>query len=278
MPAPVPLRDHEYKLISGLVYRTFGIVLSEQKRSLIVGRLNRILRQNGHRSFKEYYDYVVADRSGRALSALVDRISTNHTYFYREKEHFDYLLEQVLPELSDRGRREQRKVLRIWCSACSSGEEPYTLAMLLCEFFGSDLHAWDTGILATDISTRMLAIAKEGIYSAENVARLPEQLRDKYFDAVEGGRWRVKKALKELVVFRRLNLIRNEYPFKGRFHIVFSRNVMIYFDESTRNRLVARYHRYMEPDGYLFVGHSESLGQNNRFYRYVRPAVYQKKG
>lgn len=271
----IPLNDKEFELIRDLVYSRFGINLTEQKRSLIAGRLNRTLRQNGIDSFRAYYDYVISDQTGQALSKMVDKISTNHTFFYREKEHFDYLRDTVLPELTRQAQKNGKKVVRIWCAASSSGEEPYTLAMLLCEYFKSDLAAWDVGILATDISFDILESAKKGIYDDRNVSQLPKELRDRYLKKLPENKWEVNNKIKELVLFRRLNLMRQEFPFRGKFQVIFSRNVMIYFDEPTRESLVKRYHRYMEPGGYLFIGHSETLGRNNNLFRFLKPAVYR---
>ncbi len=271
----IPLNDKEFELIRDLVYSRFGINLTEQKRSLIAGRLNRTLRQNGIDSFRAYYDYVISDQTGQALSKMVDKISTNHTFFYREKEHFDYLRDTVLPELTRQAQKSGKKVMRIWCAASSSGEEPYTLAMLLCEYFKSDLAAWDVGILATDISFDILESAKKGIYDDRNVSQLPKELRNRYLKKLPENMWEVNDKIKELVLFRRLNLMRQEFPFRGKFQVIFSRNVMIYFDEPTRESLVKRYHRYMEPGGYLFIGHSETLGRNNKLYRFLKPAVYR---
>ena len=271
----IPLNDKEFELIRDLVYSRFGINLTEQKRSLIAGRLNRTLRQNGIDSFRAYYDYVISDQTGQALSKMVDKISTNHTFFYREKEHFDYLRDTVLPELTRQAQKSGKKVVRIWCAASSSGEEPYTLAMLLCEYFKSDLPAWDVGILATDISFDILESAKKGIYDDRNVSQLPKEWKNRYLKKLPENMWEVNNKIKELVLFRRLNLMHQEYPFRGKFQVIFSRNVMIYFDEPTRESLVKRYHRYMEPGGYLFIGHSETLGRNNNLYRFLKPAVYR---
>jgi len=161
--------------------------------------------------------------------------------------------------------------------ASSSGEEPYTLAMLLCEYFKNELASWDVGVLATEISVDILETAKKGIYYDGNVSKLPDALKNKYFNKLPEGKWEVKNQIKELVLFRRLNLMRKEFPFRGKFQVIFSRNMMIYFDEPTRQSLVKRYHRYMESGGYLFIGHSETLGRNNNFYRFLKPAVYRKE-
>lgn len=291
IPAEIsPLTDREYRLIRDLVYDKFGINLGQQKRALITGRLQKVLRENGFTNFTDYYQYVVTEPSGEALTHLIDRISTNHTFFYRENDHFQFYYESVLPRfLSD--RKSKSEVLRIWCPGCSTGEEPYTLGMLLLEFLanlqanrkqtqsriglGARLHP-DVGILATDISSRVLKIAQTGVYSTESVQHLPADLVKKYFIPRSDGSMLVHPKLRDLVTFRRLNLMRESYPFKGKFHIIFCRNVMIYFDNATRMALTQRFHRYLEADGYLFIGHSETLGRSNSRFRYIRPAVYQK--
>ncbi len=182
----IPLSNKEFELIRDLVCSRFGINLTEQKRALIVGRLNKILRQNGLKSFQAYYNYVLADKTGQALSKMVNSISTNHTFFYREREHFDYMLDTVFPGLASQAKKRGKKVLRIWCSASSSGEEPYALAMLLCEYFKRDLVSWDVGVLATDISNDILETAKKGIYDDRKVSQLPDALKNRYFNKTPG--------------------------------------------------------------------------------------------
>jgi chemotaxis protein methyltransferase CheR len=272
----IRLSDKEYKLISGLVYDKFGINLGEQKRSLIVGRLNKVLKQYGFRSFQEYYDYVLQDNSGAALTTLIDRISTNHTFFNREKDHFEYFSEMAIPEIIRRLKNQNCRDMRIWCAGCSTGEESYTIAMLLLEHLGNELKAWDIGILATDISSRALEKAVNGVYQDENVAKLPPGLKNKYLIRQERGDWMVNDKVRSIVVYRKLNLMGESYPFKGRFQTIFCRNVMIYFDKPTREALVARFHRYLDDDGFLFIGHSETLGRDSRSFRYLKPALYQR--
>ncbi|MEJ2635082.1 MAG: protein-glutamate O-methyltransferase CheR [Calditrichia bacterium] len=274
----VSISDTEYRQISQLVYDKFGINLGEKKRSLVLGRLHKIVRQNGFENFGEYYEHVLTDQSGSALRTLIDRISTNHTFFYREKSHFEYFSETVLPALANLKDSNSRKAIRIWSAGCSSGEEPYTLAMLISEYLGQDLRNWNAGVLATDISSNVLEKAGQGIYSDENVSRLPSSLKLKYFKKLPDGSWQVVPKIREMVLFRRLNLMRNEFPFRNRFHTIFCRNVMIYFDQVTRDALVHRFHRYLENDGYLFIGHSESLGRQNNYFNYLQPATYKKKG
>lgn len=272
----IKLSDNEYKLISRLVYDKFGINLGEQKRSLIVGRLNKILKQHGLKSFKEYHDYVLRDSSGAALTTLIDRISTNHTFFYRENDHFEYFSKTAIPEIIADHERENRRDIRIWCAGCSSGEESYTLAMLLLEHLGQKLKLWDVSILATDISTKALKTAVNGVYFDENVSKLPKMLKNKYLNRQPDGRWAVNDRVKSLVLHRKLNLMGDSYPFKRKFQMIFCRNVMIYFDKPTRSGLINRFNKYMEDRGHLFIGHSETLGRDNSAFTYIQPALYRK--
>ena len=251
--------------------------MNEQKKSLVVERLQKTLRTGQFESFRAYYDYVMRDRSGKALLELVDRISTNHTHFFREKDHFVFMQTTWLPALKKAAQTAgKKKDIRIWSAGCSSGEEPYTIAMLLADQFEMDGSGWDIGILATDISTTVLEKAQAGLYSDTQLEQVPDVFKRKFFRPTGDGLYTVTPAIKELVMFRRLNLMNKEYPFKGQFQIIFCRNVMIYFDEPVRNELLQRYHRYLEPDGYLFIGHSESIGRDNKYFRFIRPAIYQK--
>lgn len=271
------LSDEEFRLISQLMYSRFGIHLTEQKRTLITERLQKTMLAGNFSSFKAYYDYVMADTSNQALLDLADRLSTNHTYFFREKDHFAFLADTLLPELTAAARRTGRRVLRLWSAGCSSGEEVYTLAMVIHEYLGHELPRWDVGILGTDISVSALSKANAGVYSAEQTAHLPAGYKERYFKAGPAGTWSVCGELRQLVLFRRLNLMNTAYPFKGTFQGIFCRNVMIYFDEPTRHALLDRFCKYLEPGGHLFIGHSESIERSNRLLGYVRPAVYKKR-
>ncbi|MBD3166808.1 chemotaxis protein CheR [bacterium] len=272
------LSEKEYQQIRDLVYTRFGINLTEQKKSLIIGRLNSLLRRGGFTSFSKYLQTVLEDKTGQAMETLVDRISTNHTYFNREADHFSFFRDTVLPEIAGRNKARGVKEFRLWDAGCSSGEEPYTLAMLMLDHFKSDLVSWELGILATDISTTALQKAVNGVYPAEGVEKMPEDIRKRYMKKVGPAQYSVKEGPRKLIMYRKLNLIQDSYPFKRKFHVIFCRNVMIYFDRPTRDALVLRYHRYLEPGGYLFIGHSESLGRTGSPFRYVRPAVYKKEG
>lgn len=273
----VNLTNREYELLRNLIYKTSGIHLGDKKQSLVAGRLFKIIRQNGFTNFKQYYDYIISDKSGKALNTLINRISTNHTFFYRENDHFGYFSKQVLPELKNMLEKKIYDSLRFWSAGCASGEEAYTLAMLVMEFFGDQLKKWKVRILATDISETALRKAMSGIYKQDNVNRLPSHLKFKYFKSIGNREWQVIDEVKKLVLFRRLNLIQTIYPFKRKFHSIFCRNVMIYFDPPTRKCLITRLHRFMEPESYLFIGHSENLSNYQSLFQPVHPAIYKKK-
>ncbi len=277
MNLQLTITNNEFKLIRNLIYDQFGINLCEQKKGLVVGRLRKVLNQNGFNSFGQYYDYVKSDTTGEALKTLIDKISTNHTYFFREKAHFDFLMKNTFPEIAQKIAGSKINNLRIWCAGCSSGEEPYTLAMILLEYFGMKISNWDTGILATDISSEILEKANEAIYATTNVANLPNTYLHKYFKEISKETWAVKDKLKKLVLFKQLNLMREDYPFKGKFDVIFCRNVMIYFDNVKRENLINKFYKYTQPGGYLFVGHAESLTRYQCPYRYIKPGVYKKE-
>lgn len=273
---PMQITDQEFGLVRRLVYDNFGINLTEQKRSLVVGRLHQLLRTHGFGTFKEYYDFLIRDRSHQNLTELINRISTNYSFFYREKAHFDFFIKTALPETQKNLQMQNSNDIRIWTAGCSTGEEPYMLAMLMLEHFKIDYNRWDAGILATDISDRALIAAKEACYPGDRVKSVPPMLRNKYFEDLPGGEVAVKEQVKKEVTFRRFNLMNQQFPFKKPFHMIFCRNVMIYFDKETRDTLVSKFHAMTEPGGYLFIGHSETLGRDQGLYRYVLPATYQK--
>jgi chemotaxis protein methyltransferase CheR len=269
------LTEKEFQLISDLVRERFGINLTEKKKALVRGRLNSLVKSKGFSSFGDYYKTVVNDTTGNSLLSLIDKISTNHSYFFREADHFKFLTDTVLPEILQRLGGQNSNSLRIWCAGCAAGEEAYTVAMVLADFFGSDLSKWDIGLLATDISVSALKRAIDGIYSVDKLKFVSPQYR-KYFKKLGNGEYSVESSIKRMVLFKRLNLMRDEFPFKGKFHVIFCRNVMIYFDQKTKNDLVNRFHHYLQEDGYLFIGHSETLGREMEKLRYVQPTVYKK--
>lgn len=270
------LSTREFYLIKNLVQDKFGIHLGEHKKSLVVQRLQKELWNGGFSSFEDYYDFVTQDSSGQALHILGDLISTNHTYFFREEAHFEFLKRAALPQLTASLLERGEKELRIWCAGCSSGEEPYSLAMILSDYAAENSPGIEFYILATDIAATVLQKAAAGVYAKDQVSRVPPLYRLRYLDNLYDGQWMVKQKIRKKVLFRRLNLMRLEYPFKKCFQVIFCRNVMIYFDEPTRNQMTVRFSRYLEPGGYLFIGHSETLDRSSGLYRFVQPAVYQK--
>lgn len=267
----------EFNEMRSLIYDKFGIHLSDEKRSLLVGRLQKLLKIEGMGTFSEYYAYLSSHGSAESYSKLIDAVSTNHTYFNRENQHFDFFEKTAFPDILGKLGEKKSRDIRIWCAGCSSGEEPYTLLMLMRDVLGTQYHQFDAGILATDISERILDTARKGIYGADRIAALPEARQKKYFKRLGADSFQVNEKLREEAVYRRFNLMNTVFPFKQQFQIIFCRNVMIYFDQQTREKLVERFHRSLMPGGYFFIGHSESLGRDQVLFDYIMPAVYRRK-
>ena len=225
------ITDEEFLRISTFMKDRYGIDLS-QKKVIVNGRLENYIRANGWKNFHQYMDEVENDKSGTQEKMLVNFLTTNHTYFMREFEHFEYFKNVVLPWL--RKKEASGRDLRIWCGAASTGEEPYTIAMVLADFFGLEKNQWDTKVLATDISTKVLKQASTGVYSGEQLKNLPENWKRHFFKSISGsGQFQVTDDLKKEVLFRQFNLM-DPFPFKKKMHTIFLRNVMIYFDEKTK--------------------------------------------
>ncbi len=267
------ITDNEFRRIVLYVKKNYGIDLS-QKRILVGGRLENYLARNGYASYDEYMAKVEKNPKSQEATDLINALTTNHTYFMRESAHFDYMSRIVLPWAKAKAARDRD--LRVWCGASSTGEEPYTLAMVLLDFFGIDHKNWDTRVLATDISTRVLEHANRGIYLKEEIAPLPQKWKQRYFKQIDEEEFRVKDELKKEVIFRQFNLM-NPFPFKRKFHIVFLRNVMIYFENDTKCQLIRKIYDYMEPGGYLFIGTTESLDRSRNPFQYIQPSIYRKQ-
>ena len=272
----MPITDAEFRAIRDLVYDRFGITLSDQKKNLVVGRLQKILRERGMKTFKEYYDSLLADKTGQAISELANRITTNHTFFFRESDHFDFFKSDILPWMLQRHKAMNSNDLRIWCAAASSGEEPYTLIITLLEHFGQEYKNWDCGLLATDVSEKALAAAVRGVYDVNRLQGVSPAILSKYFKKVSEGYEVIDKVKKE-VTYRRFNLMNKTLPFKKPFDCIWCRNVMIYFDQETKIDLVNRMYKQTVNGGYLLIGHSETLGRDQTPWKYVKPAVYRKE-
>lgn len=253
------------------IYQKSGISLSEGKESLVSSRVAKRMRAIGIDTHEAYLRYVCDDTTGEELVQMIDAISTNVTSFYREAEHFE-VLDGLLRKWYDTGQRR----FRIWCAAASSGEEPYTLAITVREA----LPARDVNVrlLATDISTRVLKACLDGVYDEDKVRPVARNLRDRYFTTKrEDGKhlYEVNSTLRQMLLFKRLNLSQTPFTLKGPLDVIFCRNVMIYFDRIVRGRLVDEFKRLLKPGGYLMVGHSESLTGLNTTFRAVKAAVYE---
>ncbi len=270
------MTDREFRQLRELVYERLGINLTEKKRSMLIGRLQKLLRTSSFNNFQDYYEYLVSDSSMTAMTELINRVTTNYSFFYRGKSHFEFFIQSALPEVVASLKKRNSRDLRVWTAGCSTGEEPYMLAILMREFFGNEYGMWDGGILATDISEKVLNFALEGVYPEDRTKEIPVQLRNKYLNRLNDGQLAIKDSIKREVVFRKFNLKNTHYPFQKPFHIIFCRNVMIYFDKQTRDTLLHRFYEATEPDGYLFIGHSETLGREQNLYKYIMPAVYRR--
>lgn len=274
------IKREDYEFIRTLVYDFSRINLGPDKQELVSARIGKRLRALNLPSITEYCHMLRAADGEGELSNLIDVISTNHTFFFREPAHFDHLEKHILPETVGGKNGAARGTFRIWSAASSSGEEVYSLAILLSEFFAKH-PAWNWQLEASDISTRILKKAREAIYPEETVAKVRPELLRKYFQKGHGphdGSYRVKPELSAKVKFHHLNLLGPPYPFSDAFHVIFCRNVMIYFDRPTQEELVRRLVQRLVPGGVLMVGHSESLTGIKHSLKMVRPAIYQHAG
>ncbi len=270
------MRESEFEFIRKLVYQRSRICLDSGKREMVTARLGKRLRATNLGSVTEYCRLLQSPQAGEELAHLIDAISTNHTFFFRESAHFDFVRDRIVPEMNQRQRAERWPRFLAWSAACSSGEEPYSLAITLQESLGA---TWDWHIQCTDISHRVLDQANRGIYREDVVDRMPSATVRKYFQKGIGpqhGNYRVRAELREHLSFQQLNLLENEPPLTEAFHVIFCRNVMIYFDRQTQEELVRRLSRRLVPGGYLLVGHSESLAGIGHTLELVRPATYRR--
>lgn len=265
------ITDAEFDRLIKFMHSTYGIDLSK-KRILIEGRLSNTLIERGFTNYNQYMDSIFADKSGRETVELVNKLTTNHTYFMREPQHFEFMRKVFLPHIE---KTVKDRDVRIWCAASSSGEEPYTIAMVIDDYFGQRKMGWDLRILATDVSTKVLNKAKNAIYPAESLESLPEDWKRKYFKANADGTYTVVDRIRKEVIYKQFNLM-DKISYKKPYDLISCRNVMIYFDAPTKDALVERFYDASKDGAYLFIGHSESVSKKSR-YSFVQPAVYQKK-
>lgn len=267
------LSPKEFATISTLARQQFGVELGEGKEQLVAARLGKVMRGLGFSRFRDYYQYVESDSTGEALVQLIDALTTNHTSFFREQAHFNFLVERILPEW------DRHDPMRIWSAASATGEEPYTIALTLREYLGTQT-ANLPYVLASDISMRALETARMGMYKAERLQGQLAPWMRKHLLRGEGrwaGWYRMRPEILDMVEFRRINLI-EPLPDVGRFAVIFCRNVMIYFSRQTQEQLVNRLAACLQPGGYLFVGHSESLTGIQHNLQHIQPAIYRKRG
>lgn len=266
----------DFKRLSEFIYQELGIKMPGAKKTMLEGRLQKRLRVLGFGSFRDYCDYLFSPQgSGSELIQMIDLVTTNKTDFFREPEHFDYLRQKVLPEWE---RKHPGKKLAVWSAGCSTGEEPYTLAMVLAEY-AENCAGPDFQILATDISTRVLEKAKMAVYGEERVAPVPLLLKKKYLLRSKDKNSqlvRIVPELREKVRLRRLNFMDGDFGMREKLDIIFCRNVIIYFDRQTQEKLLNRFYAHMAPGGYIFMGHSETLSGLDVPLTMVHPTVYRK--
>jgi len=269
------ITSKEFLDIQSFILNSVGINL-EGKKSLIYNRLRHIVQSSGFQSFGAYFSHVLRDSTGHAIQRLTDKLTTNHTFFYREASHFTYLRKHVLPELIEQKYISASRPLRIWCAGCSTGEEPYTLAMELTDYFG-EKNPINYSILATDISSTVLDEANKGIYKLSRLKGIPRDIRASYFTRLNHEQVQVKECIRNKVKFKLNNLKQDAGDKLDEFHIIFCRNVMIYFQIKLKMRLINQFYTQTKPGGYFFVSHSESYNYPENPYTYAEPSIYKKE-
>lgn len=273
----IQIKNRDFNALCSLVHEVAGIKLTDAKSELVRARLSKRMRSLDIYDLGDYLRYVKEDRTQDELITMLDSLSTNLTSFFRENAHFDFVKDTILPGIVARAEQGGDTSVRVWSAGCSTGEEPYTLALCLLEQL-TNLRRYDPKILASDISTRVLETGQKGIYIEDRIRAIPSALLHRYFVKVsEGGRkyYAVKDELKHVVRFRHLNLMEG-WPMKRQFDFIFCRNTMIYFDKPTQNKLVNRFYEQTKSGGYLILGHSESLTGTTHQFKYVKPTIYRK--
>ena len=267
------LSDRDFNRLRDIIYNEAGIKLTDVKKALMQSRLMKRLRELKLGNFTEYYNYLTENYDNEKIN-FINAITTNKTDFFRENEHFEFMKYRILPEFDKKGEKE----IRIWSAGCSTGEEPYTIAITLHEYYHGKKSP-EFLILATDIDTQVLNKAREGIYPSDHVADIESKYLNNYFSYIRnqnGAFYKVNEKLKESVYFRRLNLLSEEYPMKKQFDIILCRNVIIYFDKETQKKLFEKYYSYLKNDGYLLIGHSENITNITDKFVLVGRTIYKK--
>ncbi|MEO5359803.1 MAG: protein-glutamate O-methyltransferase [Nitrospirota bacterium] len=275
------LSDKVFRRLSDFVQSEVGIKMPPAKKTMLEARLQRRLRKLGIGTFEQYSDYVFSPKGTESeLVHMIDAVTTNKTDFFREPNHFEYLTKHTLPTLNEVNGAGVMRPLMLWSAGCSTGEEPYTLTMVLSEYGERAGGRFSFIIIATDISTKVLDKAKEAIYEAEKIEPVAMPLRKKYLLKSKDPAKQLVRIVPELrrcVRFRRLNFMDDDFGFRETMDVVFCRNVVIYFDKPTQERLLKKFARYLNPGGYLFMGHSETIGGLNVPFTQVAPTIYRVK-
>ena len=264
------ISDDDFRKLTNFIKAEYGITLQE-KRQLVTSRLSSLVSEQGFNDFGPFVNNLLKERNPQKMELVLNRLTTNYTFFMRETEHFDFFTKVILPELVH--KYERKKSIAIWSAGCSSGEEPYNLTMYIKDFLGLQASQWDTRILATDISQQALSKAKKGIYEVPDT--VPESWRRKYFKKVEGSRYAVTPDVRNNVIFQTFNLM-DPIKYRTKFDVIFCRNVMIYFDQPTKDALVRRFHDATVPGGYLMISHSENLSKDAPYIT-VAPSTFRRK-
>ena len=265
-----PISDEDFRRLTSFIKSEYGITLQE-KRQLVPSRLSSLLTEQGYSSFSQFVTQLLKEKDPQKIEQVLNRLTTNYTFFMRETEHFDFFSKVILPELVR--KYQSKRSIAIWSAGCSSGEEPYNLSMYIKDYLGMQANQWDTRILATDISQKALATAKKGVYEVPNT--VPDAWRKKYFKKIEGSRYAVSPEIRNNVIFQTFNLM-DPIKFRTKFDVIFCRNVMIYFDQPTKDALVRRFYDATVPGGYLMISHSENLSKDAPYVT-VAPSTFQKK-
>lgn len=267
----VKLTDSEFLDFVQYMHKNYGIDLSK-KRILIEGRLSNLIEKKGMSTFGQYLESIKRNNKDE-ITMLINKLTTNYTYFYREENHFKFLREVILPFEE---KNNKLKVLNIWSAGCSSGEEPYTLSMVVDDYFKYTGSQWKIQIIASDISENVLSKAREGIYAEEAIKNLPESYKKRYFQKTSDGKYQVVPEIRKNVTFKVFNLM-DPIASKNKYDVIFCRNVMIYFDAETKINIVNKFYEATKAGGYLMIGHAETIQRNRSKYLYINPAIYKKE-
>ncbi len=267
--SPMTISDADFQRLTHFVQSNYGIDLS-QKRQLITGRLSVTIKQLGYKSFADFVEHLLKTKDEKEITLLLNKLTTNYTFFMREQDHLDFFRSHIIPDIVRRHERD--KSLAIWSAGCSTGEEPYNISMYLFDYLGAQASQWDTRVLATDISAQALSTARQGTYELPDT--IPAEWKRRYFTDLKNGRHAVVPSIKNNVIFQTFNLM-DPIRFRRKFDVIFCRNVMIYFDQPTKDALVQRFYEATNPGGYFLISYSENLSPSTA-YRRLAPATFQK--